>query len=251
MDGQRREPHALRLARRQALSTDALLDRLRDALRDPEPVVDSDPRLASDGVSNAAALAALRELEPEARERQLALGIPADVVEATLGDLRRSHRPDDAASVLDWMIEILRGDVVQIGRLQVERRAGEWGYALHIPQEGPLDPESVDASLARIRSFTGSDRFSCTSWLLDPVLQGELPASNIAAFARRFELVLPDHPSGEDGAEAAARFVFRRPLAEVLDPAAVVPRTSLERLVAGRLRAGRGWTQPVGVLRPV
>jgi hypothetical protein len=66
-------------------------------------------------------------------------------------------------------------------------------------------------------------------------------------FAQRFDIV-----SGEEetlpAIEEAARFVFRRSLAEVLDPA---PRTEsrLERVVASTLRSGRNWTMPTGVLK--
>lgn len=85
------------------------------------------------------------------------------------------------------------GDVIEVGRLQVERRAGAHGHALHIPETGGAKPTTAASA-------------------------------------------------------DAAKFVFRRTLADVRDSALVVPQTSLERLVAKTLRAGQDWTEPSGVL---
>ncbi|MGD8169484.1 acyltransferase domain-containing protein [Herbiconiux sp. P16] len=57
------------------------------------------------------------------------------------------------------------------------------------------------------------------------------------------------HPSDAVAADhAVAKFVFRRPLADVLDPARVQPRTAVERIVASRLRSGAHWSEPRGIL---
>ncbi|WP_344779188.1 hypothetical protein, partial [Microbacterium marinilacus] len=176
-------------------------------------------------------------------------GIAEDVTRDTLADVGRKHARYGAAAVLPWLLSLLRGDVVSAGRLQVERRAGADGHALHVPETGPLHPEAVDAALDRARALTGADGFSCTSWLLDPVLREQLPETNIARFAERFRLVR-EAADPEAGSRSAAQFVFVRPLSEVLDPAVVVPVTRLERLVALRLRDGSGWREPVGVLTP-
>ncbi|MFB2600068.1 acyltransferase domain-containing protein [Herbiconiux sp. P17] len=57
------------------------------------------------------------------------------------------------------------------------------------------------------------------------------------------------HPSDPVAADhAVAKFVFRRPLADVLDPARVQPRTAVERIVASRLRSGAHWSEPRGIL---
>ena len=64
---------------------------------------------------------------------------------------------------------------------------------LHIPDEGPLSPEAVDASLQAADTFFAKDAFryfTCRSWLLDPTLKDFLkPGSNILAFQDRFQIV--------------------------------------------------------------
>lgn len=194
-----------------------------------------------------ALIAALGALVPAARERHRHEGIPAAVTAATLRDIGRKHDLYGAASVLEWMLGLLRGDVVEVGRLQVERRPGRRGHALHVPESGPLSPLAVDEALDRARRLTGATAFSCESWLLDPALRVELPGSNIAAFAARFDLVEGLGPSPA-ASEDAAKFVFRRPAAEV-QAGGVTPRTRLEHLVATRLRSGAEWSAPLGILR--
>ncbi|QEO14362.1 hypothetical protein FLP10_07970 [Agromyces intestinalis] len=193
-----------------------------------------------------ALVSALAACVPLAMDRQRRAGIPEQITRATLRDVGRKHARYGAATVLDWLIELMRGDVVELGRLQVARRAEALGHAVHIPETGPLDPGAVDASLERIREFTGARRLSCTSWLLDAEIRRELPHSNLAAFARRFEVVAGEEGSRQ-GSEAVAKFVFRRPLEAVLD-GRVHPESRLERLIIDRLRSGRHWSEPTGVL---
>ncbi len=191
---------------------------------------------------------ALVAVLPDALEAHRALGVGDDVTRATLADVGRKIEAYGATVDVPWLVGLLRGDVLALGRLQFERAVTDEGRAIHIPEGGSLRPDLVDASLAEARAAFGDGPMICTSWLLDPALL-QLPAtSNIVAFARRFD-VEPTEP-GHEGDEAAAKFVFRRPLAEVLDPAAVTPRTTLERLVADHLRAGRHWSEPKGTLRP-
>ena len=190
---------------------------------------------------------ALAALVPDARERQRRASIPEATTLATLRDVGRKHRLYGAATVLPWLLGILRGDVLEVGRLQVERRAGAHGHALHVPESGALSPSLVDDALSRAAAVTGARAFSCTSWLLDPRIGSALPASNIAKFAARFRLVDSGEATAVASAEAA-KFVFRRSPADVLDPALVTPNTSLEQLVASTLRGGDDWAAPVGVL---
>lgn len=190
---------------------------------------------------------ALVEVVPDALARHRRERIPEHITRASLLDVGRKHRLYGAASVLSWLLGILRGDVVEVGRLQVERRAGPHGHALHIPETGPLDPPAVDRSLRSATALTNAHTFSCTSWLLEPVLREELPGSNIAAFASRFRIVSTPEPD-DAASEAVCKFVFRRPLREVLDPRLVTPRSRLEVVVAGRLRAGIPWSEPTGTL---
>jgi hypothetical protein len=216
---------------------------LRDLVRtDGEIAPDLTVPASGDEMVNAMAM-----LVPEARERQRRAGVPDEVIDATLRDVGRKHRLYGAETVLPWLVGILRGDVVEVGRLQVERRPSAHGHALHIPETGALSPALVDESLERAAALTGATAFSCTSWLLDPRIRAELPGSNIASFAARFDALDPGHASASASA-SVAKFVFRRSVADVLDPAVVVPQSRLERLVANTLRAGEDWTEPVGLL---
>jgi hypothetical protein len=190
---------------------------------------------------------ALIAVAPDALSRHRRELVPHEVTLASLRDVGRKHRLYGAHTVLPWVLGVMRADVVEVGRLQVERHPGAQGYPLHVPETGPLTPASVDASLRRARALTGSRRFSCTSWLLDPAIAQEMPRSNIAAFAARFEVIGAGEP-GAAASEAVCKFVFRRPLDEVLDPRVVEPQSRLERLVAARLRSGARWTEPVGAL---
>jgi hypothetical protein len=216
----------------------AAVDALRAAVRGEHPAPESVDALAP----------ALVAVVPDALERHRALGVPEDVTAATLADVGVKIDAYGATVDVPWLVGLLRGDVLALGRLQYERETTDEGRAIHIPEGGSLRPELVDASLAEARGFFGDGTMICTSWLLDPTLLQLPETSNIVAFARRFDLEATD--PGHEGDEAAAKFVFRRPLAEVLDPSAVVPRTTLERLVANHLRAGRHWSEPKGTLRP-
>jgi hypothetical protein len=81
----------------------------------------------------------------------------------------------------------------------------------------------------------------CTSWLLDPQLAEALPpASNIVRFQRRF--VLRDE--GREANDDVRRFVFHT---YEQDLAKLRPRTTLERALAERMRAGGTWRAPTGV----
>jgi hypothetical protein len=224
------------------VSTPLLVASLRDLLHnDAEPPQDLVVPASGDEIA-----LALAALVPEARERQRRAGIPEAVTLATLRDVGRKHRLYGAETVLPWLLGILRGDVVEVGRLQVERRRGPHGHALHVPESGPLSPKLVEGSLILAAAITSADTFSCTSWLLSPLIGAAMPTSNIAAFAARFRIADPGEATAEASAEVA-KFVFRRSLADVLDPSLVVPQSTLEQLVVSTLRAGDHWTAPLGI----
>lgn len=210
---------------------------LRAAVRDGADAPESVDALAP----------ALVAVVPDALARHAALGIPEAVTVATLADVGRKIDAYGATVDVPWLVGLLRAEVVALGRLQFERDTTPEGRAIHIPEGGSLRPEQVDASIAEARAMFGDGPMICTSWLLDPTLLSLPETSNIVAFARRFDVDATE--AGHEGDEAAAKFVFRRPLAEVLDPAAVTPRTTLEHLVADHLRAGRHWSEPKGTLR--
>ncbi len=226
----------------------ALVDGLRAIIRADAQDAAQTQALVTDEVTEEVLLAALVAVVPEALERHVAQGIVAEATAAGLRDVGRKARAYGVRTVLPWVLSILRGDVIELGRLQVERVPGPNGYGLHIPEGGPLTADVVSDSLARIRTVLGDVPLVCSSWILDPALQEDLPTGNLAAFARRFAIEVADDPNAGSGSDAVVKFVFHRPLAEVMDEDAVVPTTSLERAVARRLRSGYLWTQPIGRL---
>jgi hypothetical protein len=200
------------------------------------------------GGMDAETLAAiLLAVGPDAETRHRRLGIPPAVTACTLADVTVKLSAYGASVDRPWLVGLLRGDVLGVGRLQFEREPSADGRALHIPEGPPLTPRAVDDSLAMARRLLGDHGITCTSWLFDPALLALSAGSNIARFRSRFEIGMSD--PGPAGSAAAARFVFRRPLQEVLDPALVTPTTSIERIVVSVLRSGRHWSEPRAVLR--
>ena len=191
--------------------------------------------------------AALREVEALALDRYKDLAIPTEVTQASLADIGRKISAYGADADLSWLVGLLRGDVLTFGRLQFERTLAAGTRAMHIPEGRPLQPVVVDTSLDLARTYFGDNPIVCTSWLLDPALQGLPERSNIVNFARRFEVDAAN--ASEEADLAVAKFVFRRPLQEILDPNEFVPSTSVQRLVVTHLRAGFHWSEPRGTLR--
>lgn len=150
-----------------------------------------------------------------------------------------------------WLCCAWSGALFWLGRLQYNlhlddmagRSPDEWVLSTHIPQTGPLSPESVDASFAAAAEFFGThfadfgvrDLF-CNSWLLDPRLPDVLPAeSNMVRFQQRWSLYGPAQPGDKD----ALFFTFRRRGDVDLD---TLPRdTTLQRAVIDRIRDGDHW----------
>lgn len=206
---------------------------------------------------------------PHVRAYHRCRGISDEVSRASLADLGRSMREhrlaqgrgglNDAA----WVMINFRGIFFHLRRLQFERsrigrrvgaaieaaglpyRVGDPALSIHIPGlSGPMNPEACDASFAEAVSFfachfpeTRYEVAVCDSWLLDPQLAEYLaPESNIMRFQRRFRVVPLSQP--EPDRIWILRFVFGR---SDIDPKTVPQRTTLERAVAGHLRAGRHW----------
>jgi hypothetical protein len=224
---------------------------------------------------------------PHTRAWHLARGIPDDVSWASLVDLGRHmaiHRRAYGSTGVDaawWLSLCLRGEAFDLGRLQfnyftlgegdetppwyawdVAAGLGE-GFRLkdacvgvHIPESGPMTPESCDESFRLAAEFfdrhfplPGQSRrlATCYSWLLDDQLAAWLPEdSNIVRFQQRFELV----PGSLGGDDSALSFVFRKDLpregatTEFLD--ALPARTTLERAIVSHLRAGGQWRSRTG-----
>ncbi|MFC8599052.1 hypothetical protein [Isoptericola sp. NPDC057191] len=198
------------------------------------------------------AVPALVELVEESVDRYRGFGLPDQVAVQTLADVGRKVRWYDGDIDTPWLLGLLRADVVGVGRLQAERVPGEHGRALHVPEAGPLAAAAVDEALTGLRRLLDDAPMTCTSWLLDRRVLELRPDSNLVRFRARFDIAdgepAPAEDDVTDGDRAVARFVFRRPVAEVRDRAEVHPSTSLERLVASTLRSGAHWTEPTGHL---
>lgn len=201
---------------------------------------------------------------PRARRGHEALGVPEEVSIHTLSDLglhlRHYHRMygrfgfEEAA----WESLHFTGRIFRLGRLQFEM--GSWrvpvapqercplapGSALldlHITDDGPLDFDACEESIARARAFFPRhfpdfrfEAMGCWSWLLDPQLEDYLPeSSNIRRFQSRFRRV----KTAERHDGQAVKFVFRPHPDTPLD--ALPQNTSLQRAIVSHVRAGRDW----------
>lgn len=216
---------------------------------------------------------------PLLRAEHHRMGVPTEITAATLADVGRhvAHTRQMFGCVgletATWIALHFRAGLFELGRLQYEpavlgnqgaitwytpHEAAEMGVGfahgapalrLHIPADGPLDPEAIEASLNGAREFfwrrTGVDYplATCTSWLLDPQLAPALAeSSNIMAFQRRFTLVGPPSPGDCD----VFRFVFRMP---EVRPERAPQNTRLERAVVEHVRAKGSWHVRTGWLR--
>lgn len=209
------------------------------------------------------------------------LGIPSGIASASLADVARHmaiHRRMHGCTGIEaawWVTLCLRGEIVDLGRLQFNRftlgigdetplwypgevaeemgpgfRRGDPCLGIHIPEGEPLDPQLVEESLGRAASYFAEYYpvarrrvATCLSWLLDDQLADYLPeGSNIVQFQRRFELV----PGWYGGDDNIVQFVFRQPADVSIDS---LPQTTvLERAVVAHLRSGRHWRIRTGWL---
>ncbi|MFI9639211.1 acyltransferase domain-containing protein [Micromonospora sp. NPDC051925] len=177
-------------------------------------------------------------------------GVAGSVTWATLADLGRNLAIDRRMHgegwpvMQSWLTLHVRGGLYELGRLQHHR--GDNAIGLHVPDSGPMTPESVDASLDEGRAFFPRHfpderytEFSCGSWLLDPQLREYLPEdSNIIRFQRRFTLLPYVEQDGPDADIEVLRFAFRT-LSTPLDQ--LPRRTVLQHAIVDHLRAGRHW----------
>ena len=210
-----------------------------------------------DGVGEHQWIEAILRFAPVAAERLERSGVAPAVIEATFADIGKQmelHRTTHGGFGMDtwpWVLLHLSGLLFRLGRLQHhlhrETPRGPWTIGLHIPEDGPLDPASVDESLALAAAFFALhfpdariENASCDSWLLDPYLSAGLPESNMARFAARFS-----HVETRDQPHDALYFTFRVPRGT--DPATLPRDSSLQRLVAGRIEAGGSWQVAKGV----
>lgn len=223
----------------------------------------NDSTSAEDGlVSLLALVSAASEVHAELTRR----GVPDETAWVSLSDLGQQvhiHRivhGEFGLSSQTWCAANYTGRLLWLGRLQytLERdwlgATPEGGYVLsvHIPEAGPLKPESIDESLrlAREIAFPAfADHAPRTavlhSWLLDAGVLAELsPESNMARFARRFVPIGEPSPGYRD----ALFFGFHIEPDGDVDLDALPQDTSLQRAIVRRLKAG-GVTVSSGVLR--
>lgn len=153
---------------------------------------------------------ALALAAPALAAKDLELGYPEQVVRATQADLgqqMRKYRAVHGQTGLDtqwWLVVVLGAGFARLGRLQYELSRSDLGrldepvpvLSVHIPGDGPLDPEAVDHSLWQASTFFEEhhedlgpiDWFTCASWLLDPALVHLVPGSNMADFCSRWQV---------------------------------------------------------------
>ena len=204
-----------------------------------------------EGITEHQWIEAFLRFSPLAAERLEESGVTPVIIEATFADLGKQlalHRQTHGEFGLAtwwWMLLHFAGVLFRLGRLQfhLHRQNSDdaWAVGIHIPEDGGLDPASVDASLNLAANFyaehypdTSIDHAYCDSWLLDPALAAGLPGSNIAAFAARFsEVQLRDAPAD------ALYFTFRVPADA--DVSKLLRDSSLQRLVVDRIRDGGTW----------
>lgn len=190
-------------------------------------------------------------------------GIDSTISWTSLSDLGQQawvHRRTYGAFGLHtygWLRIAWSGALYWLGRLQFNlthyQPPGadrQWVVSTHIPESGPLTPDSVADSFRQARTFFAdhfpdhsTTLFHCHSWLLDPQLTEVLPAeSNMARFQRLWDL----QGEGREADGDAIFFVFRR-RGEV-DHADLPQQTTLQRAIVNRISAGGHWYAHAGVI---
>lgn len=193
-------------------------------------------------------LSLLEERPGEAVAALVAKSIPAEVAEASLADIPRKIAVYGELVDDDWLLQVLSGRVLALGRLQFESEPGPHGRHLHIPETGRLDPAEVDASLAwAARFFDDGAPLVCESWMLDPALQQLPPTSNVRRFAARFDVA--PAPRTAEGARSLAKFVFRSTPETVVSLPLAEGASAVERIAYAALAGDGVWSEPLGVLR--
>ncbi|WP_284760296.1 hypothetical protein [Curtobacterium sp. MEB011] len=201
-------------------------------------------------------VAALRAAVPDTADALAGRGLPRALAEASVADVdRKLARYGLHGTGVEWLVAVVTGRVVAVGRLQFELgdhlADGTSAWGVHVPETGPLDPVACDRSFADapevLRGFAGhlaADRWQCRSWMLDPGLPAALgPDANLVRFARRFRLVPPGEHDATEGDASVAKFVFGVPLATARSAA---PSGRLRAAVLDRWASGGHWTERTG-----
>ncbi|GAA2080206.1 hypothetical protein GCM10009840_14480 [Pseudolysinimonas kribbensis] len=196
-------------------------------------------------------LLALLAVADDVRAFHRSRGIPPEISDRSLADLgqqawvnRRTLGAFGLHTYL-WMPVCFGGNLYWLGRLQFNlvRRGDAWAISTHIPEVGPLTPESVDDAFRQAVAFFGrhfadhpTTVLHCSSWLLDPQLAEVLaPESNMVRFQQRWTLEGEGHDADED----AVFFTFRR--RNVTDRSTLPRDTTLQRAIIDKLDGGGHW----------
>ncbi|MBR4203974.1 MAG: DUF5596 domain-containing protein [Clostridia bacterium] len=149
----------------------------------------------------------------------------------------------------NWFINFLDASIVRLGRLEFHevpfRRGAIWTKAgvtvkggdkvinIHIPEDGPLDPDAVTDALRRAYRYfgrSGSAVFVCDSWLLWRGNYDFLPqTSRIRAFMDRFDIIFSEDVKNSH--DLWRVFGHR----DSYDPASLPRDTGLRRTMADHL----------------
>ena len=180
--------------------------------------------------------------EREYQKRKIPREIYLDTMKAFSRFVREHHEKygEWGFSTWWWAGRHTSLKLFRIGALEYEMCEEETGkeLSIHIPSGTDFSPASVDASLAAARKFFAAyfpayrdAPFTCCSWMLAPALAALLPpASNIRAFAARFE-ILAEYDKSD-----CAEFVFCRPAGSRVED--FPEDTSLRRALKAYLLAG-------------
>jgi len=194
---------------------------------------------------------ALLAIADDVRAFHRARSIPAAISDRSLSDLGQQawvHRRTFGVFGLEpyrWVNTSYCGNLYWLGRLQfnVVSRPDGWALSTHIPESGPLTPESVDDAFRQAAAFFAEHfpdyparEFHCISWLLDPQLTEVLkPESNMVKFQQRWTLEENLGPVDDD----AIFFVFRR--RGDIDQSQLPRDTSLQRAILDKIATGGHW----------
>ena len=137
-----------------------------------------------------------------------------------------------------------------MGALEYEWLDDEEIFAMHIPSDADLSPESVDASLEQAKTFLNcvylgvQDRpIVCRSWLLSPALEDMLDEnSNIRSFRKRFRFT----GERQEEVESCLEWLFRVPPDTPYEK--LPEETSLQRKAKAYLLAGGSIGTGSGIL---
>lgn len=169
----------------------------------------------------AQALAAALLMACEAEKEYQKYGIPIEVFDSTMSDIKiwadryRRETGFDGLGEINWIVKHCRLEIFRLGRLQFERtkvnylplallfhrssipvRRGQRCLGVHIPEGEKLNISACEDSFARapefFRKFFPQEKyvcFTCLSWLLSSVYARLLPeSSNIVRFRELWDI---------------------------------------------------------------